>query len=101
MSDEVVRLNRAQTAIGLEKHRDLILGHIFTEQAVAMCRPYLWLSPVAPLRVSAVMPQRRRAALEILVTIKADMVDGRFAGLDTIHYLLKAFVFDLQSIADQ
>lgn len=38
---------------------------------------------------------------EFLIPIKADVVDARFTGLDTIHYLLKVSVFDLQSIADQ
>ena len=37
----------------------------------------------------------------ILITIKADVVDAHFAGLNTIHYLLKVLVFDLQSITDQ
>lgn len=41
-------------------------------------------------RVSAAMRRRdteRRG--EFLITIKADVVDARFAGLNTIHYLLK------------
>ena len=38
---------------------------------------------------------------EFLVTIKVDVVDAHFAGLNTIHYLLKVRVFDLQSITDQ
>ena len=38
---------------------------------------------------------------EFLITIKADVVDAHFAGLNTIHYLLKVLVFDLQSITDQ
>lgn len=53
-------------------------------------------------RVSAVVRRRdteRRG--EFLITIKAEVVDARFAGLNTIHYLLKVLVFDLQSIADQ
>jgi hypothetical protein len=37
---------------------------------------------------------------EFLITIKADVVDAHFAGLNTIHYLLKVLVFDLQSITD-
>jgi hypothetical protein len=52
-------------------------------------------------RVSAVMRRRdteRRG--EFLITIKADVVDAHFAGLNTIHYLLKVLVFDLQSITD-
>ena len=53
-------------------------------------------------RVSAVMrrgdAERRR---EFLITIKVDVVDAHFAGLDTIHYLPKVLVFDLQSITDQ
>jgi len=30
-----------------------------------------------------------------LITIQADVVDAHFAGLNTIHYLLKVRVFDL------
>jgi hypothetical protein len=45
-------------------------------------------------------PQRHGAREEFLVTVKADMIDPHFAGFDTIHYLLKVFVFDLQSITD-
>ena len=35
------------------------------------------------------------------VTVKVDVIDTHFAGFDTIHYLLKVFVFDLQSVTDQ
>ena len=35
-----------------------------------------------------------------LITLQVDVVDAHFAGLDTIHYLLKVFVFDLQSVTD-
>ena len=38
---------------------------------------------------------------EFLITIKVDVVDAHFAGLNTIHYLLKVLVFDLQAVADQ
>jgi hypothetical protein len=38
---------------------------------------------------------------EFLISITVDVVDAHFAGLDTIHYLLKVLVFELQSIADQ
>ena len=38
---------------------------------------------------------------EFLITVKADVVDARFAGLNSIHYLLEVLVFDLQSITDQ
>ena len=47
-------------------------------------------------RVSAVLRRRdteRRG--EFLITVQADVVDAHFAGLDTIHYLLKVWVFDL------
>jgi hypothetical protein len=37
---------------------------------------------------------------EFLIAVQVNVVDGHFAGLDTIHYLLKMFVLDLQSIAD-
>ena len=46
-------------------------------------------------------PRRHGAARKFLITIKVDVVDAHFAGLNTIHYLLKVWVFDLQSIADQ
>jgi hypothetical protein len=36
-----------------------------------------------------------------LITIKADVVDAHFAGLDTIYDLLKVLVFDFQAITDQ
>ena len=38
---------------------------------------------------------------EFLITVKVDVVDAHFASLNTIHYLLKVLVFDLQSITDQ
>ena len=53
-------------------------------------------------RVSAVMHRRdteRRE--EFLIILQVDVVDAHFASLNTIHYLLKVLVFDLQSIADQ
>jgi hypothetical protein len=40
----------------------------------------------------------RRA--EFLITLQLDVVDAQFAGLNTIHYLLKVLVVDLQSITD-
>jgi hypothetical protein len=52
--------------------------------------------------VSAVMRRRdaeRRG--KILITLRVDVVDAHFAGLNTIHYLLKVLVSDLQSITDQ
>ena len=52
-------------------------------------------------RVSAAMaPQRHGGRAEFLITVKADVVDAHFAGLNTIHYLRKVLVFDLQSVAD-
>jgi len=45
-------------------------------------------------------PKRHGAARKFLITIEVDVVDARFASLNTIHYLLKVFVFDLQSITD-
>jgi len=52
-------------------------------------------------RVSAALrrrdTERRR---RFLITLQADVVDAHFAGLNTIHYLLKVFVFDLQSVTD-
>jgi len=35
---------------------------------------------------------------ELLITVKVNVVDACFAGLDTIHYLLKVLIFNLQSI---
>ena len=55
----------------------------------------------ASRRISAVMPPRHGAVRRILITVKVDVVDAHFAGLNTIHYLLKVLVFDLQSITDQ
>jgi len=52
-------------------------------------------------RVSAGMPPRHGVARRLLITLQVDMVDAHFAGLDTIHYLPKVFVFDLQCVADQ
>jgi len=50
----------------------------------------------AQRRVSAVMRRRDTEPRgEFLVTIKVDVVDAHLAGLNTIHYLLKVFVFDL------
>jgi len=42
-----------------------------------------------------------QSGVEFLITIKADVVDARFAGLDTIHYLLKVLILDLQAVTDQ
>ena len=52
-------------------------------------------------RVSAVMRRDTERRGEFLITIKVDMVDAHFAGLNTIHYLRKVLIFDLQSIEDQ
>ena len=37
---------------------------------------------------------------EFLITVKVDVVDAHFTGLNTIHYLLKVWVFDLQSVTE-
>ena len=53
-------------------------------------------------RVSAALRRRdteRRG--NSLITIKMDVVDAHFAGFNTIHYLLKVLIFDLQSVTDQ
>jgi len=42
-----------------------------------------------------------RSRGEFLITIQVDVVDAHFASLNTIHYLLKVLVFDLQSITNQ
>jgi len=52
-------------------------------------------------RVSAAGAAETRSGAEFLITIKVDVVDAQFAGLNTIHYLLKVLVLDLQSITDQ
>jgi len=51
-------------------------------------------------RVSAIVPPRLGAARRFLITIKVDVVDAHFTGLNTIHYLRKIWVFDLQSVTD-
>ena len=56
-------------------------------------------APTAGRRVSAVM-RRDTERRGVLIAIEADVVDT-LASLDTIHYLLKVSVFDLQFIADQ
>jgi hypothetical protein len=55
-----------------------------------------------PRRVSAVMRRRDTERNgEFSIAIKPDVVDAHFAGLNTIHYLLKVLVFDLQSVTDE
>jgi hypothetical protein len=44
--------------------------------------------------------ETRSRAENSLITVQMDVVDAHFAGLNTTHYLLKAFVFDLQCITD-
>jgi len=39
--------------------------------------------------------RRDRERAGILITIQVDVVDAHFAGLNTIHYLLKIFVFEI------
>ena len=51
-------------------------------------------------RVSAAFRRRDTEARRFLIAIKADVVDAHLAGFNTIHYLLKVLVFDLQSITD-
>lgn len=36
-----------------------------------------------------------RSGVEFLIAVKPDVVDARFAGLNTIHYLLEVLVFEL------
>jgi hypothetical protein len=38
---------------------------------------------------------------EFLITLQVNVVDAPLAGLNTIHYLLEVFVFELQPITDQ
>ena len=45
--------------------------------------------------------EETRSGAEVLIAIKADVVDAHLAGLDTIHYLLEVLVLALQSITDQ
>ena len=74
-------------------HKEIAQGGAVT-QMKPDCRP-------SGRRVSAVMRRRdteRRE--EFLITLQVDVVDGHFAGLNTIHYLLKVFVSDFQSITD-
>jgi hypothetical protein len=55
----------------------------------------------ARLQCLGVVRRRDTDRAEISITVQVDVVDAHFAGLNTIHYLLKVFVFDLQSITDQ
>ena len=52
-------------------------------------------------RVPAVCTAETRSDAENLVAITLDVIDSPFTGLDTVYYLLKVSVFDLQSITDQ
>ena len=54
----------------------------------------------AALRLGGYAAETQSGA-EFLITVKVDVVDGHFAGFDTIHNLLKVRILDLQSIADQ
>lgn len=45
-------------------------------------------------RVSAVMSRRDTERRGFLIPLQADVVDGHFAGFNTINYLLKVFVFE-------
>jgi hypothetical protein len=38
---------------------------------------------------------------EFLFTLQVNVIDAHFAGLNSLNYLLKVWVFDLQSITDQ
>jgi hypothetical protein len=66
--------------------------------SVTQMKPY---SQPKGCRVSAVMrrrdTERRR---EFLITLQMNVVDAHFTGLNTIHYLPKEFVFDLQGITN-
>jgi len=44
--------------------------------------------------------ETRSGAENFLITLQVDVVDAHFAGLDTIHYLTKGLVLDLQCITD-
>ena len=46
-------------------------------------------------RVSAGMSRDTDWRGELLITVKVDVVDAHFTGFNTVHYLLKVFVFDL------
>jgi hypothetical protein len=54
-----------------------------------------------PPRLCGQAPQRHGAARRNLITLRVDVVDAHFAGLNPIHYLIKVLVFDFQSIPDQ
>ena len=54
----------------------------------------------AALRLGGYAAETQSGA-RFLITGKVDVVDAHFAGFNTIYYLLKVFVFDLQSITDQ
>jgi len=42
-----------------------------------------------------------RGGAEFLVALQVDVIDARFAGFYTIHYLRKGRICDLQTITDQ
>ena len=54
-----------------------------------------------PITLRCRVSKKIWSGAEILITIQVDVVDAHFAALNTIHYLLKVWVFDLQSVADQ
>jgi hypothetical protein len=47
------------------------------------------------------MPPEIQSGAKILITLQMYVINARFAGFNTIHYLLKVWVFDLQSITNQ
>ena len=59
-----------------------------------------WWSIQQPPRLSGHVAETRNGA-EFLIILQVEVVDAHFAGLDTIHYLFKVWVFYLQSITDQ
>jgi ABC-type branched-subunit amino acid transport system permease subunit len=59
------------------------------------------VDPAAAASLRLCAAETRSRFGEFLISIKADVVDARFAGLNTIHYLLKVLVFDLQSVSNQ
>ena len=53
----------------------------------------------AALRLGGYAAETRSGA-GFLITVKVNIVDAHFAGLNTIHYLFEVLVFELQSVTD-
>ena len=75
------------------------LAHFCAEDSRNIPRPCT-NGPNRGCPVWAVPPLRHPAAWSLLIILQVDVVYAHFAGLNAIHYLLKVWVFDLQSVTD-